>query len=209
MDSHERWRRHPVRKLAPAVGLAVLAVIASHNVGWAIGLGIAGGLWFIGATMISLNNAPFIQRHMPTLQWLTDPPHGILVRAKTGSSSKKLKENTLEIVADINAYLSARASPLEAEMARIRSRVRLSAPTTEEEAREMGVRFLAESRLKSESERREIIAHFGGRIRYVVTEFARRGMVEKTERARMEWAADNLSGLGELAVQLQALALRL
>jgi hypothetical protein len=122
------------------------------------------------------------------------------------SSKKKLRSETIDLVAKLHGYVRALPSKREISSEEADG---AAAATTRAEKSAVWQKARAREREIDDAHRLEMADLFGGQVKYLVGEFQRRGMVTDQEATQLEWKLASPGWLSSGATDLEALARRL
>lgn len=110
----------------------------------------------------------------------------------------------------MHAYLRVQPSPaLEFSREHAETMRAMNAAATEDERMSIWDESGHRAAERWDRQRQELSGRFGDRVRYVLTEYERRGMISESKVRHLEWLAQSANWLHEAASELGALARRL
>lgn len=123
---------------------------------------------------------------------------------------KRVKAETVRVVAEIHSFLREQAPPWSESLAdHQQMSMEMSQVTTEEERAAIWNRYTLSQMEQSGREHQDLAARFGGSIRFLLDEYERRRLVAPSQAHKVEWMAGSVGWLGEAAAELEALGRRL
>lgn len=128
------------------------------------------------------------------------------VRLPQRGGKRRLRREALALAAEIHAHLAKAPSSFGVPMAQHRA---MMSAKDEAERAEIWEQQTQAMIADSDRQSRELAGLFGGRLRYLVGEFVRRGLLTAPEADKLIWEANSYHWIKEAATELEALALRL
>lgn len=123
-------------------------------------------------------------------------------------AARRLRRKTDDLVGEIHSYLQTVPGYGPSLQRHHGVFDKMQAADSEEEKSEIWHQYTQEEMKASEVERRELVARFGGRVEFLLTEYGRRGLLSES-RSILLWKLGNNHWLGELATNLEATKLQL
>ena len=201
-----------MRRAAAAGGITLLAGAGVSLLGWFhAGVGIA---LLAVAAFWALLLVPAVNNRLPRLRLerggRTDG-FAIRVVPPPGPAREQLRGETLRLADDMRTFIDAEWSRFRgADHNEWHALVQASIHEPDEAARSaIWQDYINHRNVRADRERQELERQFGGRLRYVVDQFERRGMLTGRESRRIAWDASHVSALSDAATALEALAQRL
>lgn len=156
--------------------------------------GVIGGV-AVGITWVAHRWSQLKRYTVVQLQWPL-----FLVRAR-------LRREASHVARDMHAYRKAQPLWDDAEW---RAHLdRLDAAGSEEERTKLFREYSSDLSVRAMRERQELAEHFGARVRALLYEFERRGLVNSQDAARIDAFAQAPASVQEAAVEIEAIAKRL
>ena len=168
-----------------------------------IGLFVVGCVLAVASPVL---HKPIRDRYLPQVS-IKPPP----ARPK---SKRKLKTDTMELVKEIRGYVTETLPRARAEEDVERRAMEVAMPpgapdANDEEQSRIWHEYTRGMHARSDRQRAELAALFGGRVAYVLSEYERRNMIEGKDVRYTQWHCGSLHHITEAANRLEALARRL
>lgn len=197
--------------LAVDVGVGLLVVLIAYVSGQKpLALLVEGIVASFGtAIVLEVVGRPAVKRRLPRVALEKGDGFALRIRAPEYGGKRRLRQQTLELVKEIRVFLKAQPAPYLDSMREHTEMSGRMEHATEDQKRMIWNEFTLKTTERYARETQDLAERFGGRLAFQLGEYHRVGLVGDGDMSHMQWMARSIGWLGQVATDLEALALRL